>query len=124
MIPKNLKKFEKSLLESPPNEGTWECPGYVDYGTGMCHLINSGKSEKCWLCGEPKPKNPKLLWPMYLVACKKMEIEPKEFMFKFVSANTVMFWKPGLSTKWLVWGQDEVPTTPPKKYVHKTRRKA
>ena len=56
---------EKRLLEYPPTEKTWKC---------ACDAPNAGSSTICWVCRGKRTK--KLLWPIYVGACKKVEIEP------------------------------------------------
>lgn len=122
-IPKNLNKYEKYLLTNPPNEGTWKCISPTPSDT-ICGIINSGKATDCWLCRTPKPVKPTLLWPMYLVACKKVGIEPKAMTFRFPpgrSKGPVYVWLENLSTKWVIWGEHE--NIVPKKPKTTTRRK-
>src|SRR5688572_9281768 len=72
-----LTLLEKQLLRYPPTEATWLCRAKVEWNMGdSCGVLNSGSQEKCWLCGEKKPRAAKLIWPVYLSACEKAGIEP------------------------------------------------
>lgn len=74
-----LTAAEKRMLDYPPTERTWLCQSKrkTDEGTRICGTPCSGKTEACYSCGKAKPKKPKLLWPQYLLVCKKAGVEPK-----------------------------------------------
>lgn len=77
---RKFTKAEKQLLDHPPTPRTWVCPRKREKGEQgrvPCGFVNSGRQRKCVMCGSPKPSKPKLLWPLYLAACKKAGIQPK-----------------------------------------------
>lgn len=73
---------EQKILTHPPTPKTWECRASVlrnvsdQIQIGTCGMINTGRTDKCCLCGKRKPAKPKLLWPAYVKACEKVGIEP------------------------------------------------
>lgn len=84
-----LTKIEQHLLRYPPTLGTWKCedvslsleadPAHdapIIEIRRTCGNVNSARMEACWVCGTPKPEEPKLMWPLYVAACKKAGIEP------------------------------------------------
>jgi hypothetical protein len=70
-----LTKTEERLLFNPPTPETWLCPA-KNHAEIVGEQINSGSTEKCPMCGNARPKKPKLLWPVYLKVCAKAEIDP------------------------------------------------
>lgn len=78
-IPRSQKltKVERHLIEHPPTEKTWLCPGPHISDKGVIFEIpNSGSSSVCWHCRRAKPKKVKLVWKDYEQACKKAGIDP------------------------------------------------
>lgn len=77
-----LSAAEKRLLVYPPTETTWECQGSLkvrlmdEIVDQACSMAWSGDKTKCLVCGVARRKRPKLLWPLYVAACKKAGIEP------------------------------------------------
>lgn len=73
-----LTQADQRLLRHPPTEKTWECQvkRTHDDMQVVCGMVNSGSRTTCCLCTRPKARQPKLLWPSYLAACKKAGIEP------------------------------------------------
>lgn len=69
--PARLTKRELNMLAHPPTKGTWLCTKCCDEP-----ILNSVSLGACWLCGTKMGERPKLLWPLYVVACKKAGIEP------------------------------------------------
>lgn len=72
-----ITKTERNLIEHPPTPETWLCNGdhFSDKGIKIT-IPNSGKSQICWHCGQNKPKKAEKVWPAYVQACKKADIEP------------------------------------------------
>jgi hypothetical protein len=95
IIPK-LTKMEKNLLIYPPTKSSWYCKNKE------CKMINSGSSDRCWLCSVPKPDKPKLVWKDYKVACEKVEILPGEQLWK-VSDGLPMVRTLGSRNGWEPW---------------------
>lgn len=78
----DLTKRDERLLRHPPTNSTWECLATRktekngEITTIRCGELNPGSHSKCWLCARPKPRRPKLIYPVYEAACKKAGIEP------------------------------------------------
>lgn len=72
-----LTTAERRILKNPPTETTWVCQAkrVTDDGVKLCNTTVAGRDEQCWLCRKPRPRRPKLLWPVYLAACKKAKHE-------------------------------------------------
>lgn len=75
-----LTKREENLLEHPPTPSTWICSNakHPDIKT-----VNPGSAKECYICLKNKPANPKLVWPEYVAACAKVNIEPSSGAWKF-----------------------------------------
>jgi|SRR5581483_10884141 len=71
-----VSSFEKNLLRYPPTEGTWYCENHKNDAGNPDPIPNAGGANHCCWCGEPKPENPRLVWPLYVIACEKVFIEP------------------------------------------------
>ena len=76
---RRFSKAERQLLDHPPTPRTWVCKRKRKQEGALteCGMVNSGQQRKCVLCASPRPSKPKLLWPLYLAACKKAGIQPK-----------------------------------------------
>lgn len=109
-----LSKQEKNILLYPPTTTTWLCAK----GTEYIH-INAGSADRCLWCGEAKPESPKLLWPTYLKACEKVDVEPGT-LWKQVSDKTILIKRK--DEPWKVLGA-ETPTAANKEEKRKVRRK-
>ena len=75
-----LTNYERNLIKHPPTTGTWLCRATRITSGGektTCNTPNSAKARECWLCTRPKPRKPKLIWPLYVEACRKAGIAPK-----------------------------------------------
>jgi len=66
----DLTREQQRLLRYPPTPTSWQHAG--------CSAVNRGSAKACWLCCKPKPRTPRLLWPLYERACKVAGIEPGE----------------------------------------------
>jgi hypothetical protein len=105
-----LTADERRLLTYPPTQKTWLCRGkytvtkIVDglpsIVTLKCSMTNNGANRRCVICGTKKSATPKLLWPLYELACKKAGIEP--------------------GTRWPPKAEPDAEAIPPKR---KTKRK-
>lgn len=71
---KKLTKAEARLIAYPPTQTTWVCTSPSIMKEGACNMVNSGKSERCWVCNGNRSNV--LLWPAYEKACKKAGIDP------------------------------------------------
>ena len=89
-----LSKAELRLLFYPPTPATWICPA-KNHPDVVGECLNSGLTIKCPMCGNKKPKKPKLLWPAYVKVCEKAEIDPgtKGFEARRILKRKVEEWQ-------------------------------
>lgn len=74
-----LTPRERLLIENPPTEATWLCEHTESYVAGDLtrrevkrSYANAGSRSTCAFCAEPRPRNPKLVWPEYQAALAKL----------------------------------------------------
>lgn len=74
-----LTAEETHLIRYPPTPSTWLCEHVEsvededgNVSTRSRFLRNAGTWDECWMCREPKPESPRLLWPTYEAASKKL----------------------------------------------------
>jgi hypothetical protein len=86
-----LTKIEERLLLFPPTKDTWIC--------NNCDRYVSGSYNVCIWCRVKKPKQPKLVWPKYIKACEKINIEPLSAKYKVI--QKVPHLLPRLTSTWI-----------------------
>lgn len=111
-----LTDLEKTLLEYPPTDGTWLCENvYYTEKKGevisvKCKMINSKTKFKCTICGKEKSNNPRLLWPEYVEACNKVELEPGKYLWRESQrTGRPVFKERHSDNKWTEWEPPEIP---------------
>jgi hypothetical protein len=78
-----LSSLELDLLNHPPTETTWMCK--VD------EIPNPGTKLECWVCRTKRPSKPTLVWPIYVAACKKLQIVPGSGRWRPVNSTDALF---------------------------------
>ena len=84
----DLSKSDLQLLEHPPTEKTWVCPGKLSEET-TCKMLNT--KDACWVCGTKKPTKATFLWHDYIKLCEKVQVAPGTRWKKVSSITGLVF---------------------------------